>query len=208
MNINSLVQRELRKALDCVSGKLRTSYDHDEARIIIARYTAAFAVHFISWVGMTIPWARHERARFALTDNLRCEQTQDHVGMLLAFTEAAGVIVRLGDYEHVGTVVTQIRESFTKTGHAGLYGTALLACLELTSKDFIPVLEGMGRYLELTIDELNYTGVHGKADAEHARALIEALVAEAGEHEDPAPVIKEAIHHATRLLERIFDLEQ
>lgn len=54
-----------------------------DSRTIIARYTAAVAVNFTDWIGKTIPWARHETARHALVDNLRCESVHDHVKMPL-----------------------------------------------------------------------------------------------------------------------------
>lgn len=203
MNLDSLVRSEFSKARERVRLALKTSYEPDEARTIIARYTGAFAVNFTDWIGKTLPWTRHERAQFALKDNLRCEQSEDHVGILLEFAFYAKVE---GDPSATQEIIKEIRNAFRSTKTAALFGTALLATLEVMSVDFIPVLEDMGRDLGLEADNLEYTRVHGAADVAHADALTEALIAEAGEHPYPELILTDGVELAVTLIEKIFVL--
>lgn len=208
MNLESTVNKELwaaRKSIEPALNNISfsTSLEPEDARKIIGGYTGVFAGNFILWLGMTIPWVRHEQARYALTNNLRCEQSEDHVGMLLKFASHAGV---KGDPTTAQDILGDIRLEFQSIRSAGLFGTALLATLEFTSQEFIPVLEGLGKSLGLseTRGELGYTRSHGPADVQHAKELNDALIAEAGEYEDPEGHIRYAIGLAVDLIKRVF----
>lgn len=145
-------------------------------RFMIAKYTAAFAVNFTDWIGKTHPWVRSPEARFALDDNLRCEQKQDHVGMLLRFTTQCKAVPEREHYDAVAREVADIRDLFKDVRVAGLTGLVLLAILENTSEVFIPRLEDWARSMGCT--DLEYTSVHGEADVEHSDTLLKALEVE------------------------------
>lgn len=147
-----------------------------DSKTIIQRYTAAVAINFTDWIGKTLPWARHEYARYALTDNLRCEAVQDHVGMLMNFAKLSNALPDGVHYREVGEVISVIRQLFADPNTAGLAGIALCGILENTSEIFIPDLER--RASELGCTDLTYTKVHGVADVEHSDAFGKATIAE------------------------------
>jgi hypothetical protein len=148
-------------------------------REVVARYTAAIAPNFTAWMAYSAVFARHERARFALTDNLRVELADDHQGMLIEFKNSCGVAVTERHNRMVATPVSDIFSLFVDTKFAGLSGTAVCAILEATSAVFIRDLEERAR--KLGSKNFRYTGVHGAADAAHAELLKQGLFAEANE---------------------------
>jgi hypothetical protein len=175
----------------------------NEQRRLIARYAAAVAVNFTDWMGKTLPWARHELACFALTSNLRCETTEDHVGMLLNFASDAGAVLDVGAYEASSIEVARIRDLFRDPNTAGLAGIAIMAALESTSIEFIQVLEAVAENLGVT--NLEYTRVHGEADIEHSDMFVQALKLElASGYPDPERTLNNAFLAVHGLLERIF----
>lgn len=179
-----------------------------EKSALVARYTAAFAVNFTDWIGKTLPWVRHEKAHYALVDNLRCESVEDHVGMLLNFAKCAGA--EIPAYEparDVSDAVWGMRELFKDPSWSGIAGLTVLALLENLSQDFIPFLEQYAKDLGAT--DLTYTQTHGVADAKHADAFIDALQAELEMHRhlDPTAVtevVAEAAHRVFSLVNSIF----
>lgn len=187
---------EVRKIVD--GGKKVVS-----SQVVIARYTAAMAVNFTDWIGKTIPWIRHEIAYCALVDNLRCEAGQDHVGMLLRFATFSESMPTRENYAYIHDEVANIRKLFAEPATAGLSGVALCATLEVTSEVFIPDLAD--RAVDLGCADLTYTNVHGEADAEHGRALLKAVEAEAtmGFH-DAGYFIENAAQRAVALISRIY----
>src|SRR6185503_914166 len=98
---SDFVDEHIRKAREAVSGFVKTAEEYPNPRFIIARYTAAIAVNFTDWMGKTCPWARHELAQHALKDNLRCEQADNHAGMLLNFAAQANAMPSEEHYMHV-----------------------------------------------------------------------------------------------------------
>lgn len=200
----ALVDRLIAEAREEVRSFVKPADQYREPKLVIARYTAAIAVNFTDWLGKTYPWARHEIAQYALKDNLRCEQSQDHVGMLLNFTKGAGVRVMAEDFEWVAEPVEAIRKLLGRVCDAGFTGLAILAILENTSQVFIPVLEEMGKTLGVT--DLTYTRVHGEADVEHSDAFIKALRAEwTMGHRDTQALACDALDAVLGLLHRIFE---
>ncbi len=170
------------------------------ARGVISLYTAAFAVNFTDWLGKTYPWVRHERSRFALADNIRCESVEDHVGMLLNFARSCRVTPGFGALD---PQLRDIRMLFVNPVDAGLKGLALCTILECTSTVFIPDLER--RAQELGCTDFTYTRVHGEADAEHSRAFVEALSSEITMgYENPNHSIDKALAATIELLRSIY----
>ena len=152
--------------------------DPDKAKWLISKYTAAFAINFTDWMGKTLPWVRHELARYALTDNLRCEATEDHVGMLIEFAKDCEAFPDTGNYLDTAHAVSMVRDLLKDPRTAGLAGLTMMTLLEHTSAKFIPVLERMATLCGST--NLRYTQVHGEADKKHSEAFTNALAAEWG----------------------------
>ncbi len=175
----------------------------DRKRKLIQNYTAAFGGNFTDWIGKTLPWVRSPEAKFALTDNQRCEQTEDHVGMLLNFAAHCKAVPEKENYEHVAKEVADIRELFRDIQTAGLSGVMLLAVLELTSEIFISKLEEWA--ISLGCEDLNYTRSHGVADEKHSQALLRALEAELEMgYIDFRFLLTNSTKLAVNLLEQIF----
>lgn len=174
-----------------------------DSRTVIARYTAAVAVNFTDWIGKTIPWARHETAYHALVDNLRCEASQDHVGMLLRFAAHSKAMPDHKDYAHTYDEVASIRKLFAEPATAGLSGVALCAVLENTSEIFIPDLARRAK--ELGCTDFTYTNVHGEADAEHSDAFLRATEAEETMgYRSAEYFVNDAAEQAIALIARIY----
>ncbi len=175
-----------------------------DSRVVIARYTAAIAVNFTDWIGKTIPWVRHETARHALVDNLRCESIQDHVGMLLRFAALSNAQPNRDDFTHTYREVSLIRKLFTEPAISGLNGIALCAVLESTSEIFIPDLARRAEKCGCT--DFTYTDIHGEADVKHSNAFIRALEAEqAMGYSDPEYLIEQTVKVAINLIASIYD---
>jgi hypothetical protein len=173
-------------------------------RDLIAYYTAAIAVNFTDWMGKALPWVRHELAQFVLKDNLRCEAVHDHIGMLYKFAKSAGADIDEAAYSLTILEVERIRELFREPNTAGLAGLALITALENTSIEFIPMLEAVAKNLGVT--DLQYTKVHGEADAEHSNMFVRALKAELTMgYPTPRQVVSNAFTAASSLLEQIFN---
>jgi len=172
----------------------------------IRQYVAAILVNFTDWIGKTLPWVRSPEARFALQDNLRCEQQDDHIGLLEAFATLCNARPTDKDYLHVIGAVNRVRDLLRDTNLAGLTGTTVLTILENTSEVFIPNLKQAGRILGCT--DFRYTDVHGVADAEHSGALIKALTHEfsAGYGSDADLWVEQAVDESVTLIKRIFTL--
>lgn len=170
MNVDELISSAKTQVREIVSNS------NTDSRTVIARYTAAVAVNFTDWIGKTIPWVRHEVARYALVDNLRCESVNDHVGMLQRFAAFSNAVPSHPDYAYTSEEVAAIRKLFAEPKTAGLSGVVLCAVLENTSEIFI--LDLARRARERGSTDFTYTDVHGEADIEHSTAFAKATEAE------------------------------
>ncbi len=150
---------------------------HGNAQTIIGRYTAAIAVNFTDWIGKSIPWVRHETAYHALVDNLRCEASQDHVGMLLRFASLSDASPDRGAYIHTYDEVAAIRKLFAepvtaRPSLASHFARPLRACRRSSSPDLALRAKQCG------CTDFTYTDIHGEADAAHSGAFVNATEAE------------------------------
>ena len=174
-----------------------------DPHVVIARYTAAVAVNFTDWIGKTIPWTRHEAAYNALVDNLRCESSQDHVGMLLRFAALSKALPNREDYAHTDMEVAAIRKLLAEPATAGLSGIALCAVLENTSEIFIPDLARRAEKCGCT--DFTYIDVHGAADVEHSYAFLKATEAEQTmRYQDSDFLVTAATETALALIAKIY----
>ena len=174
-----------------------------ESNVVIARYTAAVEGNFIAWLGMTYPWLRHERARFVVLDNLRCEMRGNHRGMLLRFAENCDAVPDKDEYKYVSQSVNKVGSLFGQPTLAGLRGLAVLATLEHLSLVFIPELARRAKGCGCT--DFTYTQTHGAADVAHSIALIEAVGDEmVMGYVSAETVVIEAMRVAEDLVSNIF----
>jgi hypothetical protein len=142
---------------------------------------------------------------------LRCEQEEDHIGMLLDFARQAKALPQAKDYEHVEREVRGLRGYLCRTEEAGLIGLVILGVLENTSDVFIPILADLGR--RCGVRNFTYTQKHGEADAEHSQAFVDALKAEIAmgygcltPHGEPRMRVREVARETVILLKKIFSV--
>jgi len=185
-----------------------TKEPEENLRNIVRRYTAATAVNFTDWMGKTLPWARHEFAKYALTDNLRCETVENHVDMLLDFSIYCQAFPDEEAHKATDFNVRRIRQLLRNPETAGVVGLTIMALLENTSQDFIPLLEKIGITLGGHNVNLTYTQVHGVADIAHADQFSKALALELtmGYGIEANHDIREARLAVDKLLHSIFCL--
>jgi hypothetical protein len=176
---------------------------HAACSTLIGRYTAAIAGEFQMYLGATCNFARHEDARHALADNIRCEMSDDHVSMLYRFAAQSKATPRVEDREWVEHYCQNVREVFSDINNVGLAGLTVLTILEGVSDIFIPVLEQAAVHNGCA--DLTYVRVHGEADVAHSRAFANALMKESSAgYQDAGHIIHHAAKNAVALLLRIF----
>ncbi|MEK7151495.1 MAG: iron-containing redox enzyme family protein [Patescibacteria group bacterium] len=173
---------------------------------IVRRYTAAVAINFTDWMGKTLPWVRHELARYALADNLRCETVENHADMLLDFACYCDATPDDDSYRFTNRQVQEIRRLLSNPLMAGVVGLTVMTLLEAISQEFIPILEKIAIRLGASNSQLQYTQVHGMADVAHADNFTKALKAELtmGYGIEANHDIREAKLAVERLLNSIF----
>ena len=183
-----------------------TTSSEGARQALIANYTAAIAINFTDWMGKTLPWVRHELSRFVIIDNLRCETVEDHATMLEKFAEHCNATPTAMSYSHVNYGVRTVRGLFYTPYWAGLSGIALLALLENTSMDFIPVLKQVAGELRCPFEHQKYIRIHGEADITHSEQFLKALEAEAsmGYGDQCAPILGMVQSTANCLFDGIF----
>ncbi len=172
----------------------------DQARLIICRYIAAIEGNFVSWMGATAITARSVQGRYAASENLWVEMKDDHAGMLRAFARGAGAEPRTEDYQAVAVAVQSIRAMVGEM--SGLKNLTLMAVLENTSAEFIPMIEKFA--VQLGTHDLTYAKIHGEADAAHADQFAWALEHEMFHHEAAEKVVNDAIGVTVEFLKTIF----
>lgn len=173
----------------------------EHARLILQLYVAAIEGNFISWMGAAALTARSIQGRYAAQSNLYVELKADHAGMLRNLAKQTSSEPSWQHYRMVDIDVLEVRGMVSQM--SGLYNLVLMAVLENTSIDFIPVLEKMAKQLHAY--DLTYTQVHGEADAVHANQFAEALEHECREgYLNPDSDMAIAARVTVGLLESIF----
>jgi hypothetical protein len=170
------------------------------AQRLIRRYTAAIEGNFVAWMGATAISARSIQGRYAASENLWVEMKDDHAGMLHAFARDAQALPSAEDFAYVEEVVEHVRGVVAEM--SGLKNLTLMAILENTSAEFIPLLESLAKSLGST--NLKYTLIHGEADIVHADQFSWAVEYEKAHYENPQKEIADATNMTIRFLERIF----
>lgn len=174
------------------------------AGAVLTKYEAMFAPNFIDLLEGVERSARATEATHVLIENLRSERLEAHAELLRDFVASSrarpGMDWRPVAHTHLCNHV------FTRvTGERGMensvFGVAVIALLENTSLDFIPVLRRAGEVVGAT--DVEYLDLHGEADIEHAEALRHALAQEVlmcepdeamRQLEDAAGAVEEILH--------------
>lgn len=173
---------------------------NEQAEAIIRCYTAAIEGNFVSWMGAAAITARSVQGHYAASENLWVEMKDNHAGMLRAFAKSAKAEPQTKDYQATSAAVHSVRSMVGEM--SGLKCLTLMAVLENTSTEFIPLLEKFA--VQLGATELIYTKVHGEADVKHADQFAWALEHEMTHYEDAQEIVDEAIETATVFLKEIF----
>ncbi len=172
----------------------------DEAKNIIARYTAAVEGNFLAWMGAAVIYARSPQGEYAAKENLGVELKDNHQGMLRGFAKSAEAEPSLEHYQKVNEVVSSMRNFFSKEN--GLQALTVMATLEHTSSIFIPYLAELAE--KRGSKNLRYTDIHGEADIEHAKQFIWAVESELKLHDNAERKIDQAIGKTLTFLAEIF----
>ncbi|HEY0526309.1 MAG TPA: hypothetical protein VGD08_23140 [Stellaceae bacterium] len=179
--------------------------NQEDAAAIAMAYGAVFAEHFLPWMRHADQSAVSTVAREATTDNIQCEERDDHPGMLRAFVApiaAAATPEAKGRAEAVIRTVQPTIARLTELSRIAPCGIHLMALLENTSADFIAwMYPGIAN--KFVGANRMYLDVHGIADQAHADAFVSAFEAERG-HVDWRNEIEETTDLTIRLLTDIF----
>jgi hypothetical protein len=170
------------------------------ARRIVARYTAAVEGNFVAWMGAAVVTARSLQGRYASAENLFVEIRDDHASMLHAFSATAQALPDKDHFVHIEHDVLAIRAMVSEM--SGIKNLALMAALENLSAVFIPYLQSLA--VICGSDNIAYTMIHGEADVKHADQFLWALAEECTHHNDPLPMVDDALTKTTKLLKTIF----
>lgn len=193
---NSLAMARKQVASFLPQGEL----SEEQMRQIIRRYTAAIEGNFVAWMGAAAITARSVQGRYAASENLWIEMKDDHAGMLRTFAKGAGAEPQTSDYQAVAPGVESIRKMVG--GMSGLKNLTLMAVLENTSAEFIPLLEKFA--VQLGASDFTYTKVHGEADVMHADQFVWAVEHETKHHEEAEKDIEDTITATVQFLKTLF----
>jgi hypothetical protein len=180
------------------------SLNDADAAVIALTYGEVIGKNFLPWMKGTGRSAISNVAREATFDNIRCEEEDDHPGMLRTFvapvTQRATPEVKAkarAVVDELAPVVAQL----TRLCEVAPCGIHLMALLENTAVDFIAwMYPNLADRFDLNRTYLN---VHGVADQAHADAFVTAFEAERG-HVEWRREIDETTDLAVRLLTKIF----
>lgn len=172
----------------------------EQARNIIGTYRVAIEPNFIPWMIQAYQHSKNEKARKVIGQNIYDEITQDHPKMLRDFAQSCGVSLTESHYQKASKPVLDMWDLFSKND--GLMNLSVAATLENTSLLFVPYLAEMGK--KLGCKDFKYTNVHGEADIEHARDLLEGLVDSMKNYTNPWRTISTAIDRTVGFLENIL----
>ena len=178
----------------------------DEQRDMLARYYAGIYGQFQMWLAVTGYFVRHESSQWAVKSNIRCEMVQSHQQLLRNFIVDCRALPSQRHYTDILCGVNQINALFTNPVTAGLAGLMVIAILETTSKEFVPILSEVAE--KLGAEEFTYCEIHGEADGPHSEDFIDATVSELQDGgysmEDQERGVSEAIKAVDTLLTEIF----
>lgn len=177
------------------------------AGAVLTKYEAMFAPNFTDLLDAVQRCAVAIKAARALSEHLRTERLEAHAELLRDFVASSrarpGMDWRPVAHTHLCNHV------FTRvTGERGMensvFGVAVIALLENTSLDFIPVLRQAGEVVGAT--NVEYLDLHGEADIEHAEGLRRALFKEVRmyELEDAMSQLRDAAEATTHILRFCF----
>lgn len=198
---SSNMKEKLEKVRERVRLTLPTGdVTNEVASHILRRYTAAIESNFVAWMGAATITVRSVQGRYASQENLWVEMKDDHAGMLRKFAKNASAEPTTSDYTDVADAVANIRAMVGEM--SGLKTLTLMAVLENTSVEFIPLLEKFA--VQLGSSNTSYTKAHGEADAAHAQQFVWALEQEKAHYTDAESTIDAAIETTLSFLEHVF----
>lgn len=197
------VQRILFEAKSRVKSFLPNGkISEDQARKILQQYAAAIEGNFVAWMGAAVITSRSVQGRYAASENLWVEMQDDHAGMLHEFVKSVNAEPGKDDFELVSDAVYAVRLMIAEM--SGLKNLTLMAFLENSSEEFIPLLESLA--IQLHAPSLKYTQTHGVADVAHADQFIWALEHEAVHYNESDKIIEDAVTTSFNFLETLFKI--
>jgi len=152
------------------------------AAAIAMAYGEVFAEHFLPWMRHADQSAVSTTAKEATGDNIRCEERDDHPGMLHAFVAPIAAAATPDAKRWAEATIRTVQPTIarlTELSQIAPCGIHLMALLENTSVDFIAWMYP-GIVNKFADANQTYLDVHGVADQAHADAFVSAFEAERG----------------------------
>ncbi len=143
----------------------------EEARKIIARYSAVLEGNFIYWMTATYLAIQVEEAREIIIENLTEEVRDSHPAMLRRFAIAANAFPTDVDALEINAELTEMRLFLGKL--QGVQSLAAMAYFETYIQRFMSYLADLAA--ERGSAERVYTDVHGVCDVAHSEGLFRAV---------------------------------
>jgi len=172
-SLGAAIQQQIAIIVDDLIGQLPNpaQLSREQARGLIARYTAVLEGNFIYWMTATCLAAKAEEVRPILEENLYEEVRDAHPVMLRRFAIAANAFPTDKDALDVDTDLTNVRLFLGKL--QGVQSTLTMAFFECWIQRFMPFLADVAGVLGS--EERVYTDVHGVCDVHHTAELFRAL---------------------------------
>ncbi|MEK6825486.1 MAG: iron-containing redox enzyme family protein [Nanoarchaeota archaeon] len=200
MKSNNKLREKFIAATQAVKALLPQNVTKEQAKEIIARYTAAFEGNFVAWMAASAIAAQTVQGRYAAEENIEVEMRDNHPGMLRKFSQSSNAAPSKEHYEEISKNIEEIR---TLVGELnGVKSIALMTYLENTSAVFIPYLAQLAKRLGCI--DFTYTDVHGVADVDHADQFLWALQHEIKKDPKGMGTVEEVFQKAENFLRVIF----
>lgn len=150
----------------------------DDKKEILARYTAAFKPNFIAWMAGAEKACQSEYGRYACAENIVCEVSENHPGMIEDFVKPIECMPEKVHFEYIQEEVQSLWDILGNAlkSKQGVVWVTMMWILEHTSAAFIPYIEEFA--LSLWETDTTYTQVHGEADIAHADQFSKAMFEE------------------------------
>jgi len=185
-----------------------TRLNQEDATVIAITYEAVFE-NFLTWVRHADQSAVSATAKEVTSENVRCEETEDHLGMLRAFVAPIAAAASPEAKERAEVAIRTVKPTIarlTELSRLAPCGIHLLALLENTSADFMTWMYP-GIVNKFAGVSPKYLDIHGVADQVHADEFVSAFEAERGRVEWRSE-IEETTGLAIRLLTDLFTAHQ
>jgi hypothetical protein len=175
-----------------------------EQRNVFEKYVSVFHPHFIVWVAGMQNSCSSTTGKYAASDNIELELSEDHQKMLFNFMAQINIFPSNEQYKKLQLAIDTVNQvmAYGIKHKAGAGPAMVIYLLEESSKQFIPWMEEVA--IEHGITDRTYIEKHGEADQRHASLALEAVLVEDATHPDKDQQIDVAFNGIFQLLSIVF----